>query len=65
MVDIQDLARCHFQTALLEHGKRKQMVHQAVRGGHYDTALILKQMFEHLHTLSRQQVSMNIRTIKQ
>ena len=53
------------QHLFLHAGKRKQMVHQAVHGGHHHAARILHQMAQHLQALPCDQVSVNIRTVKQ
>ena len=41
------------------------MIHQAVHGGHHDTVLILHQMAQNLQPLPREQIAMDIRTVKQ
>ena len=50
---------------LLHAAQRKQMVHQAVHGGHHDTVLILHQMAQNLQPLPGEQISVDIRTVKQ
>ena len=65
LLDIERLSRHDVQAALLDHGKRQKMIHESVHGRYDNSAFILQKMFKYLHPLSRQEISVDIRAVKQ
>ena len=65
LLDIERLSRHDVQAALPDHGKRQKMIHETVHGRHDNAAFVLQKMFKHLHPLSRQEISVDIRAVKQ
>ena len=65
LLDIECLSRHDVQAALPDHGKRQKMVHQTIHRCHNNSAFILQKMFKYLHPLSRQEISVDIRAVKQ
>ena len=41
------------------------MIHETVHGRHDNAAFVLQKVFKHLHPLSRQEISVDIRAVKQ
>ena len=41
------------------------MVHETIHRCHNNSAFVLQKMFKHLHPLSRQEISVDIRAVKQ
>ena len=41
------------------------MVHEAIHRCHNNAAFVLQKMLKHLHSLSRQEISVNVRAVKQ
>ena len=65
LLDIERQSRHDVQAALPDHGKRQKMIHETVHGRHDNAAFVLQKMFKHLHPLSRQEISVDIRAVKQ
>ena len=65
LLDIERLSRHDVQAALPDHGERKKVIHQTVHGCHDNAAFILQKVFKHLHPLSCQEISVDIRAVKQ